>query len=49
MDTNPSPFEDVLVIRALIDVLETPPAADVIDEQRSGVDLLVLYVGHQLV
>jgi hypothetical protein len=49
VDANSSSFEDVLVIGALVGVLEPAPPADVVDEQGSEIDLLLLHIGHQLI
>jgi hypothetical protein len=35
MDINPSPLQDILIVRGLICILESAPAADVVDQHYS--------------
>jgi len=49
MNPDSGSFEDVLVVGALVDILETSPPADVIDQQGSEIGALHLDIGHELV
>jgi hypothetical protein len=40
-------FEDVLVIGALVHILATSPAADIVDQQGSEIGPLRLDIGHE--
>jgi hypothetical protein len=47
-DLNPGAAADVLVVRAFVGVLESAPAADVVDEDDLEIGLARLHVGDQL-